>query len=555
MSSSDKQPLSPARRWSRYVIWILFVAVMAVRYFNPPEPMPLPARPPAVAEREMAPEMNFGGPFEGGRRGGRMGRRSPPVPQPVTALPTNVWRIELEFAKNDAQKLREYMWNGWNRGEPAGERPEVPVTVREGGTVYTNVMAHLKGSAGSFRHFDDRPAITLNFSKKAKGQKFHGWTKISLNNSVQDSTYICELLAREMFVAAGVPAPRATHATVVVDGRDLGLYVVTEGWGKPFLKQHFSDVSGNLYDGGFVQDIDGNVSVASGDKPDDHSDLERLVAAAQEGDASVRWEALQKVLDVDRFITLLALDTLICNWDGYGINRNNYRVFHDKSTDRMVFMPHGLDQLFGGGGRMGPDSTIYPSMRGLVGRAVMTTPAGRKRYRERLPQLLTNILDEARLSARVQEVAGQIKPTLAAYGLASDHDAEVGYLLQRIHERIENVQQQLLAPKSTLEFGSDGTFLLDDWQLRGGQRGGGPVSFSQGEIDGNPTIEMLTENGPGSGSLRRRVTLGTGRYRFEARVRGRQTQGGRRRWAPAFRIPGRHAIGDGQHMDPAPVPL
>lgn len=66
------------------------------------------------------------------------------------------------------------------------ERPEVRVTVREGGETYTDVALHPKGAAGSFRAFDDKPAMTLNFSKHKKGRTFHGYAKISLNNSVQD---------------------------------------------------------------------------------------------------------------------------------------------------------------------------------------------------------------------------------------------------------------------------------------------------------------------------------------------------------------------------------
>lgn len=40
-----------------------------------------------------------------------------------------------------------------------------------------------------------------------------------------------------MFVEAGVPAPKVEHATVVLNGQDRGLYVVSEGWGKPFLRR------------------------------------------------------------------------------------------------------------------------------------------------------------------------------------------------------------------------------------------------------------------------------------------------------------------------------
>lgn len=92
----------------------------------------------------------------------------------------------------------------------------------------------MKGSAGSFRDFNDKPAMTLNFTKHKKGQTFHGYSKISLNNSVQDPTYLSEAICREMFVEAGVPAPRVEHATVVLNGQELGPYVALGGLGKAF---------------------------------------------------------------------------------------------------------------------------------------------------------------------------------------------------------------------------------------------------------------------------------------------------------------------------------
>src|SRR5262249_53931114 len=148
-----------------------------------------------------------------------------PVQPPAAPVPSDLTRLVIQIAPRDVETLRGYFWNGW-RGQRRQERPEVLATVREGDVVYTNVSVHLKGAAGSFRPFDDKPALTLNFSKHAPGQHFHEYTKISLNNSVQDPTFVCEALCRELYVAAGVPAPHADWATVVINGRDLGLYVL-----------------------------------------------------------------------------------------------------------------------------------------------------------------------------------------------------------------------------------------------------------------------------------------------------------------------------------------
>ena len=51
------------------------------------------------------------------------------------------------------------------------------------------------------------------------------------------------------------------------------------------------------------------------------------------------------------------------DWDGYVMNRNNYRVYHDLDTGKMVFFPHGMDQMFW----ETPQSIIPPNkFNGLV---------------------------------------------------------------------------------------------------------------------------------------------------------------------------------------------
>ena len=79
------------------------------------------------------------------------------------------------------------------------------------------------------------------------------------------------------------------------------------------------------------------------------------------------------MLDVDRFVTMTALDILFCHWDGYAMNRNNYRIYSDPESGKFVFMPHGLDQLFGQGRGM-PDGLLEFG-NGRVGRACSSAHA------------------------------------------------------------------------------------------------------------------------------------------------------------------------------------
>src|SRR2546425_591854 len=251
--------------------------------------------------------------------------------------------LRVDIPDEGMKVLRDYkqVWR-----QPRPERIDVRATVREGERTYTNVALHLKGSY-TFQPIDGKPSLTLNFDKFAPGQHFHGLTKVHLNNSIQDPSGLCEQLARVLFEVVGVPAPRATPALVNLNGRELGLCVLIEGANKNFLKRHFLSVKGNLYDGGAGGDVTKPLEADSGEHPEDRSDLTNLVKAAREPDVARRLARLEQVLDVERFISQAAVEDIIVHWDGYAIGGNNYRVFHDVSRDKMVFMPHGLDQLFG----------------------------------------------------------------------------------------------------------------------------------------------------------------------------------------------------------------
>ena len=168
-----------------------------------------------------------------------------------------------------------------------------------------------------------------------------------------------------------------------------------------------SDVRGNLYDCGFVQDIDGNLKVTSGEKPEDHSDIERLLDVAQTADRTNRWTRLQSVLDVDRFITLVALDVMVCNWDGYAMNRNNYRIFHDRSTDRLVFMPHGMDQMF-----WQPRSSMRPNFEGQVARFLFSAPGMQAQLDDRLARLMAETITVAVVTSTIQGALARVEPAL-----------------------------------------------------------------------------------------------------------------------------------------------
>lgn len=414
-------------------------------------------------------------------------------------------QLRIQLSDSQAQRLRE------------DARRYVQATLLENGdTTYAQVALKLKGAAGSFRELDDRPAFTLNMDRHRKNQRFHDLEKFHLNNSVQDESYLCELLCARLCQAAGLPTPRVTHARVWLNERDLGLYVLKEGFDKRFLQRHFRDASGNLYDGGFLRDVDAELEKDGGDGPDDFSDLHALVEACRESDPETRWRRVAEKLDVDPFLTFMAIERLTCHWDGYTCNRNNYRLYFDPASGRAHFFPHGMDQMFGD-----PGFPVFEHSEPIVAAAVLQNPEWRAAYRARVDQLLP-LFAPAKLHATVDAAVERLKPVLVELG--PDARAQQAERVRELKERLSARAGQIAEQRNRREpepllFGEQGLVELADWYPA---KESDDAQVEAEERDGR--VELVIRAGAGErcvASWRRKVLLAQGEYRLEARVRTR----------------------------------
>ncbi len=420
--------------------------------------------------------------------------------------------IRIEIAEPELQKLR-----GDNRKYVKAKLTE------NGREVYPDIGIKLKGAAGSFRGVDDRPALTINADKFAgkSGDKkdFHGLDKFHLNNSVQDGTYLNELVCSELFLAAGVPAARVTHARLWLNNRDLGLYVLKEGFDDKFLKRHFVAPGGNIYDGGFLQEIDANLEKDGGDGPDDRSDLKELVQALRHPKPEEKWKLIEQRLNVDQFLTFMALEIMTCHWDGYVRNRNNYRVYFDPASKQAFFFPHGMDQMFG-------DTNASLQDRGgsLVSQTVMQNGEWYTAYRLKQRELQAlfepdrthRIVNEAeyRLRAELQK----IHPDRARE--MSDRARE---MRERLTARYNSIRDQIRAEPFPVTFNPQGEAVITDWVEK---IDSGGAKLQRQIVAGQPTV-LSIEAPQGQtivASWRAGLLLPQGKYKLVVRAKGLDIQ-------------------------------
>ncbi len=397
------------------------------------------------------------------------------------------------------------------RKEP---RNYTEVSIEEVGTkTYGHVALKLKGSAGSFQAIDAKPGFSLNFDKYKGSERFHGLKRFQLNNCAQDGTALNELIAGQLARSAGVPASRCTHAIVSLNGRDLGIYVLKEGFSEDFLSAFFARTDGNLYDGGFVAEIREEMELDHGD-PEHKEPLKRLVGALGETDATRQFERLNAVLDVDAYLRYLFLENILCHWDGYSFNRNNYRLYEDPATGRFHFILHGMDQVFSD-----PNWNVQREPAVPLGAILWRRPEVRARYQALATEVYSKAIKPVNWPARVEAAGNRLLAALQAINpdQAKGYQPRVTEAKDRINARLNAVRLQIEGNTLLNTLSASGsTSLADaDWSAK-------TENAEANEVTEEGRICMhLKATGEANGSWRLNLTVPAGKYRIEASLKGR----------------------------------
>lgn len=263
-------------------------------------------------------------------------------------------------------------------GTPGGAQAPV-VTSRP-------VEIRLKGNAsGSLRTLDQKAAFKLKFKKT---EPFLGLRKMTLNNMVEDDSFLHETLSYRMFRDAGVAAPRTGFAWVRLNGEDFGLYLNLENLDKVDLERWFGPLaeSQHLYEGESGVDVEpnreGEFEVDEGDEAD-RSDLEALIASANT-EVGPGWAGqVSARIDLEEMTRMWAVEKYVGHWDGYSGEEapgrpNNYYLYSDPAG-RFQMLPWGTDNTWepakrpdfeGDAGLLFDDCSVDPECEGLYRKAL-----------------------------------------------------------------------------------------------------------------------------------------------------------------------------------------
>jgi len=100
------------------------------------------------------------------------------------------------------------------------------------GEAYKNVGIRGKGNTSLSTVAtmnSDRYSFKIEFDQYDTGKTYYGLDKLSLNNLIQDTTYMKDYLTYRMMAEFGAAAPLCSYVQIRVNGEPWGLYLAVEG--------------------------------------------------------------------------------------------------------------------------------------------------------------------------------------------------------------------------------------------------------------------------------------------------------------------------------------
>jgi len=229
------------------------------------------------------------------------------------------------------------------------------LTCEINGVNYDSVGVKYKGNS-SYNQSNAKNPIHISLNEYKPSQDYHGYTDLKLSNGANDPSFVREALSYEI-LSHYMDCPRANFARVYINGNYYGLMTNVEDIGKDFCGRHFYSTTGvrvkcnpqSVMSGGgsglLFNTLDSTKYFNKYEIKSDYGwkQLVDLIDTLNNKTASV-----EKILDVDRALWMLAFNSLLVNLDSYsGSFRQNYYLYRD-ANNRFCPIVWDLNMSFGG---------------------------------------------------------------------------------------------------------------------------------------------------------------------------------------------------------------
>ena len=248
-------------------------------------------------------------------------------------------------------------WDALLDAEKAGNEDYIMAqTVEINGTLFDSVGVKYKGNSTYSANQTKNPFhIELD---TYKDQDYQGYKDIKLSNAKNDPSFVREVLSYQV-LRNYMDAPLSNYANVTVNGTLIGLYSNSEAITKTFVNNRFGSKTNTR--------VKCNPPAGAGPGTNDYPNLVYLgqdstqYYAGYELKSDYGWDELidlcdtlennindiERILDVDRALWMLAFDNMLVNLDSYigGFAQNYYLYRGDNG--RFIPIVWDLNESFG----------------------------------------------------------------------------------------------------------------------------------------------------------------------------------------------------------------
>jgi CotH protein len=207
--------------------------------------------------------------------------------------------------------------------------------------------------------------MKISFNKYDPKGRFYGVKKLLFHAMNGDSSLMRERMGYWLYRQMGVPAPRAVHVRLIVNGRYEGVFINVEYIDDRFARSHFLDGEGNLYKETWPISTEDQATPISSSRlleglrtnENENPSVKKMVdfsnaVASKNGDARAR--AIQDWMSVDNTMRFIAADRTIAFDDGLfhfycgeeGCINHNFYFYEEENANRVWLIPWDLDNAF-----------------------------------------------------------------------------------------------------------------------------------------------------------------------------------------------------------------
>jgi hypothetical protein len=217
-------------------------------------------------------------------------------------------------------------------------------------TVY-NIGIRLRGNTA--RRSEKRP-FKIDF-KEFGGDQFLKLKKLNLKPNTNDPSQLREYLTILMYRKMGVPIARANYTEVYINDEYMGVYLNVENIDDEFVDRRFGNEDGNLYKCAYGASLllsndvydNGLFELKTNEDTNDRLNLEDFIKLINDKSISNWSEKINAVFDVDNYLKQLAVEAMTGHWDGYSYNINNYYLYENPETGKIIYIPYDMDNTWG----------------------------------------------------------------------------------------------------------------------------------------------------------------------------------------------------------------